>query len=292
MDTVVRDCKINNAVAIPRQVKRSSRSSFYVLSLLLVVGICQTVRAQPGVRTRLGTAGEWKDTIALATMDDRLYTIERNGALYVTDLTSGKWIQIGKAQFGSTQFMFADAGSLYTIEADGGLYRLNPADGSWRAVGDAGAWKGTIAGATLNGRIYTVEGNGALYETNPANGRWRQLGKPEFSRTRHIFAAEGSLYTIEDGGLYRVSPTDGSWALVGKAEDWSGTRAVAVLAGRLFSANRNGALYRSLLSTGGWIAVGKPVFGDTAYLFESGRRLYSIDLDGSLYAIDTPRLSN
>lgn len=292
MDASVRPFKIRKGPKIALRVKESRRSFLCFLSLLLAIGWAQTVRAEFGDRTRLGKAGEWKDTIGVATLDSRLYTIEINGALYATDLSSGRWLQIGKAEFADTQFLFADGPSLYTIETNGALYRINPRDGSWRSVGETGAWKGTIAGTTLNGRIYTVEENGALFETNPANGSWKQLGKPEFARTRHMCASNGSLYTIEDGGLYRVSSTDGSWGLVGKAEDWSGTRAVAVLAGTLFSANSNGALYRSMLATGGWVAVGKPVFGGTVYMFESGHRLYSIDGDGSLYLIDTTRLTS
>ena len=43
-----------------------------------------------------GSPGEWSNTIALATLNDHLYTIETSGALYQTDLVTGKWIQIGK----------------------------------------------------------------------------------------------------------------------------------------------------------------------------------------------------
>ena len=111
--------------------------------------------------------------------------------------------------------MFADGPSLYTIEKDGSLYRVSPADGSWRGVGQAGEWRNTIVGTTLNGRIYTVERGGTLYETNPATGGWKQIGKPEFAKTDYMFATGDSLYTIESGNLYRVNPLTGTWGAVG-----------------------------------------------------------------------------
>ena len=136
----------------------------------------------------MGQAGDWKDTVALVTLNNNLYSIERSGALYRTDLNSGRWVQLGKAEFANTEFMFTDGQNLYTIEADGSLYRVSPADGAWNHVGQAGDWKDTIAGATLNGRIYTVERSGALYETSPATGAWKQIGKAEFAK-RNIYLA-------------------------------------------------------------------------------------------------------
>ncbi len=269
------------------RVKRSFFNCFCLLMLLVSVGALQQARANVGDRTRLGQAGEWKDTIGAVVSNNRLYTIETSGALYVTDLSNGKWSQIGKAEFANTRFLFAVDPNLYTIERDGSLYRVNQMNGAWSRVGQAGEWGNTIAGTILKGRLYTVESSGILYETNPATGVWKQIGKPEFAKTRHLFGADGSLYTIEDDGLYRVNPTTGSWGLVGKAEDWRGTRAVAVMAGRLYTINRGGGLYASQLTSGTWVEMGKPVFGNTIHMFESGYKLYTIDDDGSLYVVET-----
>lgn len=284
--------KTNSTEEVTLRVKRSFLSCLCILVLMLAVGALQPeARADVGDRTRLGQAGEWKGTTLAATENNRLYTIDQSGALYVTNLSNGKWKQLGKAEFANTRFLFAVGQTLYTIETDGSLYRVSQADGSWSRVGQAGVWKDTIAGTTMNGRLYTVERSGILYESNPATGVWKQVGKAEFARTRYMFGAEGSLYTIENGGLYRVNPTNGSWGLVGKAEDWSGTLAIATMAGRLYSANKAGMLYESSLTDGGWSAVGKPVFGKTVHMFESGYKLYTIDADGSLYVIETPPLA-
>src|SRR6185436_7902518 len=84
---------------------------------------------------------QWGNTIALTTLRGTLYTIEKTGALYRTDLNTGKWAQLGKADFGNTRFLFADTQNLYTIEVDGSLYRINPVSGVWNRVGQDGAWK-------------------------------------------------------------------------------------------------------------------------------------------------------
>lgn len=283
--------KTSSIEKVTLRIKRSFLSCFCLLVLMMTAGALQQARANVGDRTRLGQAGEWKDTIGAVVSNNRLYTIEKSGALYVTDLSNGKWSQIGKAEFANTRFLFAVAPNLYTIETDGSLYRVSQVNGAWSRVGQAGEWRNTIAGTILNGRLYTVESNGILYETNPATGVWKQIGKPEFANTRHMLGADGSLYTIEDDGLYRVNPTNGSWGLVGKAEDWRGTRAVIAMTGRLYSINRGGGLYEGQLTSGAWVAVGKPVFGNTIHMFESGYKLYTIDADGSLYVVETPPLA-
>ena len=93
-------------------------------------------------------AGEWADTKHAVVYNGKLYTIEKSGALYVTELPSGKWLQIGKVEFGNTKFLFAGAENLVTIESDGSLYRVSAADGSWGRAGKAGDWKNTMLGAS------------------------------------------------------------------------------------------------------------------------------------------------
>ena len=158
-----------------------------------------------GQKQRLGEEGAWKGTIAGARHKGKLYTVEDNGGLYVTNTDTGEWKQIGKADFSATKFVFTVADHLCTIDNDGNLYSVDPKNGSWTRLGDAGAWKGTIAGVNHKGMLYTTEDNGGLYETNTDSGVWKQLGKSEFGTTTFMFAAGDFLYTIEqDGSLYRV----------------------------------------------------------------------------------------
>ena len=125
--------------------------------------------------------------------------------LYVTNLDTGTWRQIGKKDFANTSFMFSIGDSLYTIERSGTLYRVNAEDGSWTKVGPGKAWKATTVGVSHRGKIYTVETSGALFETDPQDGTWRQLGKAEFVNTKFMVATEERLYTVEsDGSLFAV----------------------------------------------------------------------------------------
>jgi hypothetical protein len=172
------------------------------------------VNQSTGSWIRVGPTGAWKNTIAGTTLDGLLYTVDVSGALYETNPATGGWRQVGRPDFGNTTLMFGAGPSLYTLERDGSLYRINPASGSWSRVGEAGGWRNTLSGTTLDGRLYTVEATGVLYETNLATGVWRQVGKSEFGGTRHIFSANGFLYTIEAGNLYKISPADGNWKLV------------------------------------------------------------------------------
>lgn len=80
-------------------------------------------------------------------------------------MNSGEWVQIGKAEFVNTNFLFNHLDRLYSIETDGSLYVINTANGAWSRKGDAGAWKNTVGGAVMNGKLYTIETDGALYET-------------------------------------------------------------------------------------------------------------------------------
>ncbi len=96
----------HKTMKVARRVKRTSWSWFCILMLMVAAGALHQAKADVGDWKRIGKAGEWKNTIALATMNDRLYTIEKGGALYVTDLPAGTWRQVGKTEFGRTLFLF------------------------------------------------------------------------------------------------------------------------------------------------------------------------------------------
>lgn len=179
-------------------------------------GSLYRINPSDGSWTQVGEAGAWKNTLAGAVLNGRLFTAEPSGILYATNPATGAYAQLGKADFAKTQRMFAADTGLFSIESDGSLYSINPADGSWRQLGEAGGWKDTIARATLNGKIYTIESSGALYETNAATGVWKQIGKPEFAKTRFLVGGNGSLFSIEDGFLYKINPSTGTWVAVGK----------------------------------------------------------------------------
>jgi hypothetical protein len=181
-------------------------------------GSLYRVSPADGAWSRVGQAGDWKDTIALVRHDyNTLYSIEKSGALYKTDLTNGEWMQLGKADFANTRFMFRGDLYLFTIEADGSLYRVDIGNGTWNRVGRPGDWKDTVVGASeFNQHMYTVEKNGALYETDGYTGTWKQLGKAEFGKAKFMCGAGNWLFTIEDGDLYRIDRKTGVRTAIGK----------------------------------------------------------------------------
>ncbi|HMC99794.1 MAG TPA: hypothetical protein VKH37_06570, partial [Ferruginibacter sp.] len=73
---------------------------------LLLLCIATAALAQPGSWKMIGNAGEWANTIQSAQIGNKLYTVEKSGKFYVTDVTTGTWKQLGAAEFGNTKFMF------------------------------------------------------------------------------------------------------------------------------------------------------------------------------------------
>jgi hypothetical protein len=277
--------KPSDATGATRQVKRSLTICF-CLFVLLAGSSLQQVRANARDWTAGVNPGEWDNTIALTTLDGYLYTIEKSGALYRTDLTNGKWVQLGRTDFANTEFLFAGNQNLFTIESDGSLYRVSPVSGAWSRVGQAGDWKRTRALVTLNNSLYSIENSGALYRTDLSSGRWVQVGKPEFANTEFMFADGQNLYTIEaNGSLYRVNPANGAWSGVGGPGEWKDTIRGATLNGRIYTVERSGALYETNPTTGVWRQIGKAEFGKTQFMFGSDGSLYSLE-SGNLYRIN------
>jgi hypothetical protein len=243
--------------------------------------------AQTAVKKQIGKAGDWRGTIAGAGMNNLIYTVESSGALYATDPAGDSWKQFGKNDFANILFMFAGDNKLFSIEKDGSLYAINPADGSWKQLGSAGAWSNTIAGVWLAGRIYTVEKSGALYATDPANGVWKRIGKLDFANTSIMLACNKKLFTIEtSGSLYAVNQDDGSWKQLGSAGAWSNTIAGVGLNNMLYTVESSGALYVTDPASGVWKQLGRTDFAGSKFMFGGVNKLYAIDKNGDLFAIE------
>ena len=64
----------------------------------------------------VGKEGEYKNTIAIAALDGKLYSVETNGTLYETK-TDGTWRQIGDdGEFQHLEMLVAMGGFLWTVE--------------------------------------------------------------------------------------------------------------------------------------------------------------------------------
>lgn len=64
-------------------------------------------------------------TAKLTTLNNKLCTIEKSGALYETDLVAALWKQIGKPEFGNTVLLLSGSAKLHTIESSGSFYEVN-----------------------------------------------------------------------------------------------------------------------------------------------------------------------
>jgi hypothetical protein len=235
---------------------------------------------------QVGEKAGWKATIAGTVLDGKLFTVESSGALYVTELDSGKWRPIGKREFGETKYMVSNGPSLYTIETNGTLYRVNPGDGTWQQVGAGGKWKSTIAATSLGENIYTIEASGGLNAVNPRNGRWRLVGDPVFANTHLLFASRDSLYTLEkDGSLFEVHPVDGTKTPLGQPAAWKNVINGTVLNDRLYTVGKGGFLNCTDPRTAQRQRVGAAEFGATQFIVPSGDKLYTIEESGNLYRV-------
>jgi hypothetical protein len=104
--------------------------------------------------------------------------------------------------------------------------------------------------ASVNGMLYLVHGE-TLYEIDPEGRSYRKASEEAWS-TRFMVAEGGFLYTIEgDGGLYRVRVEDASYERI-NGDDWSSTRLVAVLDGKLWVADTSDVFYEVDLASGAW----------------------------------------
>lgn len=285
MHSSVNHSKSSYTARVSQAVKRAVTICFCLFALVPAYSL-QAVPVNAAGRESGPNPSQWSNTIALTTLGGSLYTIEKSGALYRTDLNTGKWVQLGKAEFGNTRFLFADTKNLYTIETDGSLFRVNPVSGAWNRVGQGGVWKDTITLVTLNDSLYSIERSGALYRTNLSNGQWVQSGKAEFANTKLLFADGQNLYTIEaDGSLYRVNPASGAWSQVGSAGAWKNTIVGTTLNGRIYSVESGGALYETNPANGVWKQIGKAEFANAKFLFGADGSLYSLEA-GGLYRIN------
>ncbi|MGH9970809.1 MAG: hypothetical protein ACREBG_23875 [Pyrinomonadaceae bacterium] len=281
-------CKTSYAALVTRPVKRSLTICFCVLVLMLGGSSLQRGRADARDWAPAMNAGKWSETIAMTSWVGNLYTIEKSGALYRTDPTSGKRVQVGKPDFADTEFLFTENNYLYTIETDGSLYRVNQGDGTWVQVGQAGDWKDTIALVLGTNTFWSIERNGALYRTDLTTGQWAQLGKADFADTRFMFRIghEVYIYTIEaNGSLYRISLADGSWRSVGTDGDWKDTIVGATFRDRIYTVEQSGALYATDVATGAWKQIGKTEFRKAKFMVAAHDSLYTIE-DGDLYRIN------
>jgi sugar lactone lactonase YvrE len=149
---------------------------------------------------------DWRDTVAAGAFAGRLYTIEKSGRLYVTDLAKAQWKPIGEPDIDDARYLVADDSALFDVEKDGTMYRIEASSGKWRTIGKPGEFENTIAVALLGGVVYTIDKAGQLYETDAARHSTRAIGGQDFADTVVLVAGKQTLFCVEkDGSLYEIN---------------------------------------------------------------------------------------
>ncbi len=118
--------------------------------------------------------GDWSDTVAADVTGNLLYTIERDGTLYVTDLDNfdedSEELDTGY----DTKAMWIYDDYVYVLENDGTLYKVHGESGESERVGAEGAYSDTLAATVHDGHFYAVEDDGAIGVTSLEDGGYTE----------------------------------------------------------------------------------------------------------------------
>lgn len=163
-------------------------------------GNLKAINSVDGTLKSIGNAGAWIGAMAGTILNGKLYTTEKSGALYATDLSTGNWSQIGNPDFGHTIRLWAANGKLYSHDVSGSLYEINVTNGSTKQIGATEGWIDTMTGVVVNNLLYTIESSGTLYETDLNTGKWKQIGNSDYQNTVFMTGTGSRIHTIENSG--------------------------------------------------------------------------------------------
>lgn len=120
----------------PKYHRQIGGSDFYNTGLLLESdstlhtlmrdGSLYQISLATGEWKRIGKAKsrEWKNATAAEIVNNKIYTVETNGALYETSLPDGTRKVVDNDQFKKARILIADSGRLYTITSEGDLFEI------------------------------------------------------------------------------------------------------------------------------------------------------------------------
>ena len=216
---------------------------------------------------------------------NNLYTIDNNGALYKTDLQTGKHTRLGNVTYKHTRYLFAVNGQLYCLEDDGSMNRIDPETGAWSVISIIGAWKDIDRVVVVGRNFYTTQ-NGALYIHPTMNERLkRQIGGADFFELGDYYKTDTSLYSMIGGTLYRINLQDGKWTRIGDKRGWKNTKEGDVIGNKLYTFEQPSSLYETDLITGTKKLIDDKQVSNANLLFAVGGKLYVIYGAGQLAEI-------
>jgi hypothetical protein len=117
----------------------------------------------------------WKNTLDGFIRNGVLYTVETNGFIYCTDLSTGEWWFMYHNQFfGNFFFENKEDGKMYLIDQYGSLFQIFNKN-YYVQIGKKNAWRNTTHIAVHNNKLFSLESSNKFYETNLQNGKWREI---------------------------------------------------------------------------------------------------------------------
>jgi hypothetical protein len=87
-------------------------------------GTLYKVDAESGEYERFGDAGAYSDTVAATVHDGHFYAIEDDGAVGVTSLEDGSYVEHDDEDLRDVKHLFSTSRRLYAIHRDGTLSTL------------------------------------------------------------------------------------------------------------------------------------------------------------------------
>ncbi len=84
-------------------------------------GSLSLINPKDGAWRQSGKAGEWKDTLAGAACNGKLFTVASDGTLQATDPGTGARQKVGNAQYSDTTHLLVIGNQLYAITSKGDL---------------------------------------------------------------------------------------------------------------------------------------------------------------------------
>ena len=203
----------------------------------------------------------WHEVTAMTSIGDRLFLIDQR-LPYQIDLADGGFRRVVDEYLDTTVLVGVDDG-LYAVTDDRALYRIDPGDGAARRLSPDGEWARTTSGAGAPGVLYLVDGDrlyrvepetgafaelgqdawnprvmvvadgpclvhddGTLYRVADPDGSWTTIGRERIWADAVAGAAvDGTLYLVQQEYLYAVDLTTGADRRVSD-EPWDATHVV------------------------------------------------------------------
>jgi hypothetical protein len=239
--------------------------------------------AQTVTLKQLGKTNEYFQAGNPVYYNRALYTFNY-GALYKTELDSGRITRLGNSVYKNIRFFFAINNKLHIIETDGSMLGIDPNTGDRKPESPINAWINVMQVIVVGNSLYSFE-NGVCYKHTALDPNSRkQIGKADFYELGNLYRSDSRLFSIIGSNLYQINTTNGEWNKIGKGKAWRAVRSGAALNDKFYSIESDGSLYETTLADGTKKELDKTQFIKGGYLFAESGKLYAI-VEGTLYEV-------